>query len=76
VKVPSGSLAFTYCGTPFVYHRSRAKAGAVERILVTQKDGKTRELTGNELPEELAGALFDRTGEIAQIEVWACPGLA
>jgi len=70
VKLETGSLAFTYCQLPVIYHRSEE-----QKILLHFRDGKEQEITGPKLGHDLSSTIFERSGEIVQIEVWLSPGL-
>ena len=63
-----GTLGFTYCGTPIVYHLD----GAAPWTRATLSDGQT--VTGSDrLDREVSQALFARTGAIARIDVGIDP---
>ncbi|MBN1951772.1 MAG: hypothetical protein JW801_11250 [Bacteroidales bacterium] len=62
-SLPAGSLAFTYCQVPVVYHRDRSGD-----TLLTYRDGKV-EKTGKSLTWEQSEQIFRRTGEISSIDV-------
>jgi hypothetical protein len=64
-----GSLAFTLCQVPIVYHLAEAP-----RLAVSTADGVRRELAGDELDEATSAAVFERTGRVARIDVWISPG--
>ncbi|MBK9519369.1 MAG: hypothetical protein IPO09_18895 [Anaeromyxobacter sp.] len=64
-----GSLAFTLCQVPVVYH-----LGAEPRLAVTGADGAVRELPGDQLDEATSAAVFQRTGAVRRIDVWTTPG--
>jgi hypothetical protein len=63
------TLAFTFCQVPFVLHASDE-----QRLLVHYSDGTDRALTGNELDVDLSGEIFQRTGNIARVDVFLRPG--
>ncbi len=65
LQVPAGSLAFTFCQVPVVYHLS----GDAPWIRVTRADGATSEAPGETLNADLARSIFERRGEIARIDV-------
>ena len=63
-ELAAGTLGFTYCGTPVVYHLVSGDAWA----RVTRSDG--RQATGSErLDPATSAALFARRGEIERIDV-------
>jgi hypothetical protein len=70
LPLEKGSLAFTYCQVPIVYHRSKEN-----KIEVLFRDGTGQELPGSELGRELSSKIFQRNGEIRQLRVWLDPGL-
>jgi hypothetical protein len=63
LRLPAGSLAFTYCQTPIIY-RLADKPG----IVVHAKNG-ARKQTGPALDDATSRAIFGRTGEIRRITV-------
>jgi hypothetical protein len=68
LDLPEDSLAFTLCQVPVIL-----RPGEPPRLLVTRSDGSTHHLAGSCLDAELSRALFDRSGEIHQIDVWVAP---
>lgn len=64
IEVPAGSLAFTYCGIPFVY-----TAGDSCGIEVSFADGRAEELHDSVLPHAIARRVFARSREIDVIRV-------
>ncbi len=65
LALPAGSLAFTLCQVPVLY-----RAGERPHLALTRSDGTCLPAEGNVLGPEPTRALFDRTGEVRQIEVW------
>jgi hypothetical protein len=65
IALPPGSLAFTVCQVPVIYRRAEQP-----RLVVTGSQGSCLRSTGAVLGPELARMLFDRTGEIRQIEAF------
>jgi hypothetical protein len=65
LDLPEDSLAFTFCQVPVIY-----RSGQPPRLVITRSDDTTRNLSGSSLDAELSRALFDRSGEIRQIEAW------
>jgi hypothetical protein len=65
LQLPAGSLAFTVCQVPVVYHLS-----AEPFLRVIMSDASQMALAGLRLGPTLSRALFDRTGEIRHIDVW------
>jgi hypothetical protein len=69
LELPAGTLAFTLCQVPVVYH-----LGGEPRITITAADGATRTLAGDTLDLAGSAALFERNGRIARIDVETTPG--
>jgi hypothetical protein len=69
IELPAGSLAFTLCQVPVVYH-----LGETRCILVTAGDGSNRALDGDTLDGDGSAALFERSGRVARLDVWTSPG--
>ncbi|MCC5842150.1 MAG: hypothetical protein JJT96_18690 [Opitutales bacterium] len=67
VPLKSGSLAFTLCQTPIVYHRKEANAPAAIRIQT--RKGEQKDLTGHTLDAKWSESLFTRSGNVRLIEV-------
>ena len=58
-----GTLCFTWCGTPIIYHRAEKPGICVNKT-------ETRE--GTSLTAQETNMLFARNGGIAQIDVCVC----
>ncbi len=69
LELPAGTLAFTLCQVPVVYHH-----GEPRRVVVTGADGNSRTLPGDTLDAAGSAALFERSGRIERIDVWTTPG--
>jgi hypothetical protein len=69
LRLPAGTLAFTLCQAPVVYH-----LGGEPRITITADDGGTRTLRGDTLDRPGSEALFERNGRVARLDVWTSPG--
>jgi hypothetical protein len=69
LELAAGTLAFTLCQVPVVYH-----LGEAPRLAVTGADGSTRTFQGDSLDEAWSASLFERTGRIGRIDVWTSPG--
>jgi hypothetical protein len=69
LELPAGSLAFTLCQVPVIYH-----LGAPGRIVVAGADGAVRDLPGDTLDAAGSASLFERSGQPARIDVWTSPG--
>ena len=64
LALPAGSLAFTYCQVPIVYHRS-----GEAYIEVHYAKGKPERKPGHRLDPERSAAIFKRSGEVVRVEV-------
>jgi hypothetical protein len=69
LELPAGSLAFTLCQVPVVYH-----LGDRRRLSITEADGSTHELPGDTLDGERSAALFRRDGRLRRLDVETAPG--
>jgi hypothetical protein len=65
IKLPPGSLAFTYCQTPIIYIQS-----ARSRLAVHRKSGVAQH-PGTTLDAQTSRAIFQRTGEIIRVTFYA-----
>jgi len=65
-----GSLGFTYCQVPVIYHLSKE-----QRIAMHFSDGTAQQVSGLALDQELSSRIFNRDGTIVRIEVWLSPAL-
>lgn len=70
LSVPAGSLAFTFCQVPVVYHRAE-RMDALARLA----DGSTVDLPGGVLDAGTSAAVFRRDGSVRLIEVHCPAGL-
>lgn len=64
LSLPAGSLAFTYCGVPIVYHRS---AGS-PRIQCSGPAG-SQEIAGFTLDAATSAEIFHRTGRVTRLDI-------
>jgi len=64
IKLAKGSLGFTVCQVPIVYH-----LGDEAMILLTDSTGKATELSGKKLSAALSQELLSRSGSIDRIDV-------
>ncbi|MFK7969684.1 MAG: hypothetical protein AB8F95_04915 [Bacteroidia bacterium] len=64
LELGKGSLCFTYCQVPIVYTRSDRDA-----LSVVLKDGTSKEFSALSLDVETSKLVFERTGDIIQINV-------
>jgi hypothetical protein len=69
IGLEPGSLAFTYCQVPVIYH-----LGDQPRIVLTLLDDSTLAVASDTLSRDSSAALFQRTGAIACIDAWVDPG--
>ena len=63
-ELSPGSLAFTFCQVPVVYHK-----GMRSDIRVYYADGSLREISGNSLDPESCQHIFDRNGQVEWLVV-------
>jgi hypothetical protein len=70
LSLSSGSLAFTYCQTPFVYIMSDHN-----EIIIHKNSGDIISIEGNIMSTEISQSLFERRNEIIKIEVKLKPRL-
>ncbi|MDO9254070.1 MAG: hypothetical protein Q7U54_01055 [Bacteroidales bacterium] len=64
LTLEKGQLGFTFCQVPIVYIASNE-----DKTCVTYADGKQIFKTGHSIGKEISSILFQRTGEIVEIEV-------
>ncbi|MDX1416453.1 MAG: hypothetical protein R3293_19795 [Candidatus Promineifilaceae bacterium] len=64
LSLAPGSLAFTYCQVPIIYHR-----GSDRKIEVAFADGRTTTLATNCLDLSTTRHIFDRDGTVGQVRV-------
>ena len=69
IALPPGTLAFTYCQVPVVYHLSNDP-----RIEWTRADGTVASVAGDTLDRDASAAIFERTGAIRRVDVHTTPG--
>ena len=62
IELSEGSLGFTYCQVPIVYHISQQDA-----IEIVFKDGSSKKLEGLTIDEKISEKIFKRTGEVTLI---------
>jgi hypothetical protein len=68
LRLPAGSLAFTYCQVPVVYHRAQES-----EIVVELRDGQVRQFSGLELDAATSADIFARRGTVVLIRVHLMP---
>jgi hypothetical protein len=64
ITLKQGQLGFTFCQVPIVYSVSNN-----DKITITFADGKQLFIIGHTIIKEVGSKIFNRSGEIAQIEV-------
>ncbi len=64
IALPAGSLAFTFCQVPVVYHRSDEL-----QVRVVRADGTAVDCPEGVIPADLSASVFRRRGEVDLIEV-------
>jgi hypothetical protein len=68
IELPAGSLAFTFCQVPVVFHRGgRGVAGSA--VVVDLADRTQVEVADGCVDADLSTRVFRRTGEVARITV-------
>lgn len=68
VDSAKGTLAFTFCKVPIVYHLSR-----LQKIHITKENGDITEIQGLSLNQETSSSIFSRKGEVLQMDVFLTP---
>jgi hypothetical protein len=70
ISLPAGSLAYTFCQVPVVYHSSDST-----RIEVIFSNGNADEITANRIGAAISRHIFKRDGYINRITVFTKAGL-
>jgi len=70
ICLEKGSLGFTYCQVPVIYHLSEES-----KMALHYRDNMVKQIPGLALDQELSARIFDRSGTFVRIEVWLSPGL-
>ena len=65
MELPAGSLAFTFCQTPIIYH-----TGEKSVLQIHFADGTVEEISGSQLDFGISQHIFKRDGFIAKIVVF------
>ena len=65
LALPVGSLGFTWCQVPIVYH---IDDGAKPSLTVTEYDGKQRTFSDLEVPADVSAEIFSRSGRVRQVD--------
>lgn len=65
LELPKDSMAFTYCQIPIIYKQSNK-----DELRVSKSDGSQQISKGFELDKALSEEIFNRSGNIDQIEVY------
>ena len=69
IPLAKGSLAFTFCQVPVVYHLSGER-----KIILKKENGEDEERPGLRLDRETSVSIFERRGEIRRLDVYLEPG--
>jgi hypothetical protein len=69
LELKPGELAFTYCQVPVIFRRARMNS-----LKLFFADGSERQYAQLQLDAKISRSLFERTGQIKQIEVCLNPG--
>jgi len=64
ISIPAGSLVFTLCQVPVIYHK-----GSESSMQVSFADGSESVYNGILLPKDLSKELFCRSGKVTRIDV-------
>ena len=64
IKLSSGSLGFTYCQVPCIYHLSDQN-----QVLLTFSNGDLREINSLILDKDVSNDIFGRSGKIERIDI-------
>lgn len=65
IELEKGTLAFTFCQVPIVYHMARD-----QKISITMRDGGEQEIHRLSLDEPMSASIFNRRGEVERIDVF------
>jgi len=68
IDLEKGTLIFTFCQLPIIYHISRDK-----KIRITKNNGSIKEIRELTLEESLSTSIFNRKGEVLRIDVFIAP---
>jgi hypothetical protein len=71
ISLPAGTLAFTFCQVPFVYHLADQNL-----VKITKVDGTLSGAEELEINALYSDEIFNRTGAIKQVDVYLTPRLA
>jgi hypothetical protein len=69
VALEPGTLAFTYCQVPVVYHLADQP-----RIVLTRRGETSQTVASDSLSRDVSASVFQRTGAITRIDAWVRPG--
>ena len=64
LDLTAGQLCFTICQVPVVYSQ-----GNLDEISVLFSDGKTENISGQSIANQISNKIFNRSGEVAKVEV-------
>jgi len=65
LQLAPGTLGFSYCGVPVVYHLADQA-----RLELLMNDGTRLQQAGSSLSPAQSAEVFERTGSVARIDVW------
>lgn len=71
IDLPPGTLAFTFCQVPIVYHLAQQNL-----VTITTEKGEVSEGEALEINASHSNEIFNRTGSIKQVDVYLTPRLA
>jgi hypothetical protein len=69
IALEPGTLAFTHCQVPVIYHLADEP-----RVVLTFRDDTTQALESDSLSRDASAAIFQRTGAIQRVDAWVAPG--
>ena len=69
IALEPGTLGFTYCQVPVVYHLAEDP-----HVRLTLFDGSTLTAAPDTLSRDSSAAIFGRNGAVARIDAWVRPG--
>jgi len=69
ITLEPGTLAFTFCQVPVIYHLADQPS-----IALTLLDGTTLAVPSDALSRDSSAAIFQRTGAVVRIDAWVQPG--
>ncbi|MCX6283119.1 MAG: hypothetical protein NTW31_02625, partial [Bacteroidetes bacterium] len=64
ISLKAGQLGFTFCQVPIIY-----TASVEDKTFLTFSSGKEISIPGNTIGKEISAKIFQRTGELARVDV-------